>query len=328
MKVLLCVREDYIRNFAGDSMQILKTEQYLTKRGVKVEINSGHITDFTSYDLVHLFNINSTGEMYKYYKLAHRIKNNIVITPSYWNMTKYYESDNDLESIKLWNKCNLYRQEILRGCKKIFACSNTERELLEKDFNVGCGCEVIYSGIEVENEDIPLYNFKDRYKLDNYVLSVGRIAHKKNQLSLSKACSELGITLVLIGNIDDKDYFDKCMSYKNTIYLGFMDSYNIYNAYRFAKTHILPGFVEMPGLSSLEAAAIGCNIVSTSEGCGMEYFKDKALYCNPYDYPSIVKAVENSYKKPKSDRLKRFVLKNYNWENCIDSLNNEYKKLL
>lgn len=328
MNVLLCVREDFLRNFAGDSMQILKTEYYLSRKGVKVDINSGHITDFTSYDLVHLFNINSTGEMYKYYKLAHRYKNNIVISPSYWNMTKYYEFNNDAESIKLWNKCNIYRGEILKGCKKIFTCSNIEKEVLDRDFNVGNQCQVIYNGIEVENEDIPLYNFKDRYKLDKYVLSVGRINHKKNQLDLAKACNELGITLVLIGNVADKEYFDKCMLYKNVVYLGFMDNYNIYNAYRFAKAHILPSFVEMPGLSSLEAAAIGCNIVSTSEGCGYEYFKDKAIYCNPYDYSSIVKAVENSFKKPKNEKLKKHVLRNYSWEHCIDNLYNEYKNLI
>jgi glycosyltransferase involved in cell wall biosynthesis len=328
MKVLLCVREDYLRNFAGDSMQILKTKHYLAKVGVKVDINSGHITNFSAYDLVHLFNINSTGEMYKYYKLAHRFKNNIVISPSYWNMTKYYEFNNDAESIKLWNKCNIYRQEVLRGCKKIFASSNIERDVLYKDFNVGTESVVIFNGVEVENEDIPLYNFKDRYKLDNYALCVGRINHKKNQLSLARACSELGIPLVLIGNVVDKEYFDKCMTFKNVVYLGFMDSYNIYNAYRFAKTHVLPSFVETPGLSSLEAAAIGCNIVSTSEGSGFEYFRDRAVYCDPYDYSTIVKAVEISFNRRKNDKLKRHILKNYNWENCINSLYMEYKKLV
>ena len=62
MKVLLCVRQDYYRNFAVDSMKVIKTAEYLRKLGVTVDINDGGIYDYSSYDIVHLFNIDTAGE--------------------------------------------------------------------------------------------------------------------------------------------------------------------------------------------------------------------------------------------------------------------------
>lgn len=328
MKVLLCVRGDYLKSFAGDSKIVLMTAKYLKKLGATVDINDGYVADYSSYDIVHLFNLTRMGETYKYYRQAHRQKKNVVITPVYWNLNKYYEFNNDVEKIKLWQRSNLYREEILRGCKIIFPGSNLEKDKLVNDFKLDLNYKIIYHGVEVEHEETPLYNLKGRYNLNTYVLCVARITPEKNQLMLADACSRLGVNLVLIGNINDKDYFEKCMRYKNVSHLGFIDSYHIYNAYRFSKLHVLPSFTEIPGLSSLEAAASGCNIISTSEGSAVEYFKDKALYLNPYSDESIISAVEEGLRLKKSDELKRFVLDDYTWEECVKKLYNSYNELL
>jgi glycosyltransferase involved in cell wall biosynthesis len=328
MKVLLCTRQDYNRNFSGDSMLVLKTAKYLAKCNVDVDINNGSVCDYSKYDIVHLFNLTRVGETYKYYKIAKYYKKNIVLSPIYWDMGKYYEYVKDIENIKLWNRCNAYRAEIIKGCKMIYANSNMEVDMLMKHFSTNTAFNVNYYGVEVENEDIPLYSLKHRYELDNYVLCVGRICKIKNQLELVKACNELGIKVVLIGNIADKKYYLECIKYENVIYLGFIDSYNIYNAYRFSKLHVLPGFVETPGFSSLEAAACGCKIVTTSEGCAKEYFEDKAVYCNPYNFDSLVKAVQIAYNQKKNDDLKDMVLQKYTWDKYIEKLCSSYKDIL
>jgi glycosyltransferase involved in cell wall biosynthesis len=328
MRVLLCVRGDYFKSFAGDSKIVLMTAKYLRSLGAEVDINDGFISDYSSYDIVHLFNLTRMGETYKYYKQAHKQKKNIVITPIYWNLEKYYRYKNDIENIKLWEKCRLYREEILKGCCKVYANSNIEKEALSKDFDASLPYCVVPHGVEVEHDDTPLYNLKDRYNLSSYVLCVARITPQKNQLALAKVCDRIGIKLVLIGNINDKAYYDECIKHKNVSYLGFMDSYHIYNAYRFSKLHILPSFMEIPGLSSLEAAASGCSIISTSEGSASEYFKDMALYLNPYDEASISNAIEKGIKQRKNSKLKDYVAGNYNWKRCIEELYKSYKELI
>jgi glycosyltransferase involved in cell wall biosynthesis len=328
MKVLLCVREDYCRNFAGDSMQVIKTAEYLRKLGVTVDINNGGVYDYSGYDIVHLFNIATTGETYRYCKIAHFYKKHTVISPMHWDMKKYNMIKSNVESMKLYERCSSYKEEIFKKSKMILCNSELEKVLIQSEFNVSTECRVIYNGVQVEDEDIPLYNFIERYSLNNYVLSVGRICESKNQLALCDVCYKLGKQLVLIGSGNDNEYIKKCTDYDNVVYLGFMDSYNVYNAYRFAKVHVLPSFVEMPGLSSLEAAASGCNIVTTQEGCASEYFKDMALYCDPYDNDSILKAVKIGFEKRKDSKLKNYVNKNYNFEKSINELYKTYLEIL
>ncbi|MCM0650606.1 glycosyltransferase family 4 protein [Clostridium swellfunianum] len=328
MKVLLCIRGDYMKSFAGDSKIVLMTAKYLRRLGVEVDINDGYISDYSSYDIVHLFNLTRMGETYKYYKQAHRQKKIIVTTPIYGNLKKYYEYRSQLDNIKLWERTSLYREEILKGSNMVLPNSELEKQKLSEDFGINMCCSVIPHGVEIEHDETPLYNLKARYNLNNYVLCVARIHPQKNQLKLAKACSKLGVNLVLIGNINDKTYYNECINYKNVVYLGFMDSYHIYNAYRFSKLHVLPSFMEIPGLSSLEAAASGCNIASTSEGSAEEYFKDYALYLNPYDEESIANVIEAGLKQRKSSKLKNHVLENHSWEKCISQLYGCYNKLL
>lgn len=328
MKVLLCVRQDYYRNFAVDSMKVIKTAEYLRKLGVTVDINDGGIYDYSSYDIVHLFNIDTAGETYRYYKIAHYYKKNLVISPMHWDMKKYHMINNEIESMKLYEKCSSYKEEILKKSNAIICNSELEKELIQSEFHVKVDFEVIYNGVEVENDDIPLYNFKDRYNLNNYVLCVGRISESKNQLALCRVCAELGKQLVLIGNVNDNEYLKECTNFKNVVHLGFMDNYNVYNAYRFAKVHVNPSFVGMPGLSSLAAAASGCSIVSTKEGCAKEYFKEMAIYCNPYDNKSIYDAVKSGFEKRKGSDLKNYVNHNYNYEKLTNDLYKVYLQIL
>lgn len=329
MKVLLCIRNDYYRNFAGDSMQVIKTAQYLTKMGLEVDINDGGIIDYSSYDIIHLFNLTRIKDAYSYYKIAKAYnKKNIVLSSVYWDLKKYYNHVNDVESIKLWNKCKPYRLEILKGCKMVYPNSKEEGDIIKKEFGNSIPYTVTYNGAEIEDEEVALYNFKERYQLNNYVLCVGRICHRKNQLALAKVCNDLELQLVLIGSINDKEYFNKCINYSNVRYLGFMDSYNIYNAYKSCKIHVLPSFVETPGLSSLEAAAAGCNIVSTIEGSTFEYFNNMAEYCSPYKDKSIAEAIIDADKKPQNDILKKHILENFTWEKCIKELYDSYNQII
>lgn len=328
MKVLLCTRQDYLKKFSGDSKLVIKTAEYLNKMGIQTTINTGCICDYSEYDIVHLFNLNKVGETLKSFRNANDFKKPIILSPEYFNLRNYYNYNGYEEKLKLWESANAYRKEILRGASRVIVNSNMEKESIKRDFKVYKPYSVIYKGVEAEDEELPLYNFRERYELNTYVLSVGNISPKKNQLYLAKACKDLGVQLVLIGNVKDKEYLKQCEKYGNVVYLGFMDNYNIYNAYRFAKVHALPGYVELPGFSSLEAAASGCNIVSTEEGNAKEYFKDMAFYSNPYDYESLYNALESALKKRKNDVLKQYVKENYSWQKYSEELYKVYRSCL
>ncbi|MEG0773167.1 glycosyltransferase [Clostridium sp.] len=329
MKVLLCARGDYLKNTAGDTTILLKMYDYLKVLGVEVDIAcSDEDYDYASYDIIHLFDIKSIFDTYKHFKAAYNLKCKIVISPLYFDMSNFYNHIKDMDRLKLWNSCKIYREEMLSKSKLIICSSHYEKKALSKDFNFRGKCKVIHNGIDLEYEDIPLYNFKERYNLNNYVLSVGRICNSKNQLLLSKVCKELELTLVLIGPITEKKYLRKCLEYDNVKYLGFMDDYNVYNAYKFARVYAIPSFVEVTTLSSLEAAASGCNIVVTEEGASKEYFKDMGIYCNPYDELCVKEAIMKGYEKRKDNNLKDYIAANFTWKKAIEDIYNSYLELM
>lgn len=328
MKVLLCIRNDYSRNFGGDCTQLLMTAKYLRKKGNEVDINNGCITDYSNYDIVHLFNLTTIWDTYKYFKIAHSYKKNIVLTPLYWNLKQYYNFIKDIDAAKLWDKCRAYTKEILAGCKMIYPNSYMEKHQITNEFGHSIPCKVIYNGVDILNDETPLYNFKDRYNLDDYILCVGRIMPLKNQLTLAKVCSDLNHKLILIGNVSNKMYFHQCLEYNNVMYLGFLDNYNIYNAYRFARAHVMPSYVEISGISSLEAGATGCNIVSTDNGSAREYFNNLAYYFSPFEENSLYDVIESAYKKPKDNKLKDYIINKYSWKAYADELNDSYMELM
>ncbi|MBE6069239.1 MAG: glycosyltransferase [Clostridium lundense] len=327
MKVLFCMRSDYYRNLGEDSMQALKIKKYLKKIGVEVDINYGQIEDYSSYDIVHLFNLKIMGETYKHYKIARYYKKNIVITPLYWDQNQYYNYINDLEGIKLWDRSKIYRQKILKGCKMVFPSSLMEEEFIKGEFGKSTPCNIIHGGVEVPGDEIPLYNFKGRYNLDNYVLSAGRISKKNNQIALAEACDKLGMKLVLTGSVRDKEYLNKIMTFKNVLYLGGMDEYDRYNAYKFAKLYVNSSFAEIVPIYSLEAAVSGCNMLCTHQGSSIEYFSDMIDYCSPYDLDSIVQGLQIGVKKKKDKKLRNHIIENYNWQKVAKDLYESYLKI-
>jgi len=320
IKVLLCIRKNYLTDLAGDSIQLITTANYLRENGITADINNGDIVDFAPYDIIHLFNLTRISETYDFFNTAKASKKPIVITPIYWDLSKYYKHNDDIDRLALWDRYKKFRQEILEGCSMIYPSSNAEMELIKNEYGENLPCTVLYNCIKD--------SFKyDRSKREPFVLCVSRIGARKNQLILSKVCNDIGVKLILVGEANNKEYLKKCLEYENVSYRGFYNQSDLINLYKLAKVHALCSFVETPGLSSLEAAACGCNIVSTIEGSTKEYFGAFAFYCNPYDEKSIYEAVNKALATKNKPKLSKSIRRNFKVDNCLDTLYESYKKV-
>ena len=98
--------------------------------------------------------------------------------------------------------------------------------------------------------------------------------------------------------------------------------------YRKAKVHVLASWHETCGLSSLEAAAMGCNIVITEKGFTREYFGDDAFYCNPAHPESIFNAVEKAAQSDCQEHLQQKILQHYTWQKAAASTLTAYQQSL
>jgi glycosyltransferase involved in cell wall biosynthesis len=98
--------------------------------------------------------------------------------------------------------------------------------------------------------------------------------------------------------------------------------------YAAAKVHVLASWMETTGLSSLEAGAMGCNLVITDKGDTREYFGDRAFYCDPSSVQSIRDAIVNAYNAPVEPDLRERILNNFVWKKAADKTLEGYKTIV
>jgi glycosyltransferase involved in cell wall biosynthesis len=155
-------------------------------------------------------------------------------------------------------------------------------------------------------------------KNDKLVISVARIEGIKNQLNLIKALNGTAYKLLIIGAPAPNQvcYYNMCKkTAKNNItFIDHLPQHELVTYYEKAKVHVLPSWFETTGLSSLEAAAMGCNVVITDKGDAKEYFGDDGFYCDPASPLSIYDAVEKAASAPLNISLKDRVQRHYSWK--------------
>ena len=226
---------------------------------------------------------------------------------------------------------------VIQNSDVLLPNSEMEMEVIRKDFSLNKKYKVAVNAVDKKfyyaSPEVFLENY-GKYGLinNNFILCVSRIEDRKNILNFIKAVNDIGIKTIIIGKSSpsQKNYYIKCknIANQNIVFLDHIAHDDLPSAYAAAKVHVLPSWYETPGLSSLEAGLSGCNIVSTDRGSTKEYFKDFAEYCNPSSIDSIKKAVIKAFHKPKDDRLKIYILKNYTWDRTAEETLEAYKMLL
>lgn len=166
------------------------------------------------------------------------------------------------------------------------------------------------------------------------VLCVARIEGRKNQLRLIEALRGTGLTLVLAGRPTPNQarYVAKVReaaeSSGNAHFLGGVSDETRRALYALARVHVLPSWMETTGLSSLEAAVMGCSVVVSPNGDTREYFGEDAEYCDPGDPESIRDAVLRAYDLPASTNLVKRIRTEFTWENTAGAAHEAYQRLL
>lgn len=328
MKALLCARNGFEKNMAGDTVQIKITAGYLRSKGIAADITQGETPDMSPYDLVHIFGLAPIEDIYEIYAAAKEKGKRTVISPIFWDLEKYYQFTGSEDRLYLLKKFKPFRKEIVLGCDMVYVSGKAEYESLREDIGTG------FPFLTVRNGVSPYFLSSDKSaggaaekQRERFVLCAARVCPRKNQLALAKACGSINMGLLLAGSIGNKEYLAKCLECKNVKYAGELDGKSLAELYCRAHLHALTGFVETPGLSNLEAAAQGCEIISTEYGGAKEYFGGLASYCDPYDGNSITNAVIAGLQNRHQPELCEHVRENFNWEKCLEPLAESYLKI-
>ena len=356
MKVALITRSTLYSVPGGDTVQVRETARHLGDIGVTAEIKlAGDDIDYGRYDLLHFFNLTRPADILFHSKKAHKPFVVSTILCNYSEYDKHHRKGigslfsflpgdriEYLKTIGRWlkggdklaSKEYLWKGQrrsiirILKNAGMILPNSLSEYERIAHTYPCKADYTIVPNGVDTHlfQRD----NFKGRD--DKMVLCVARIEGIKNQLNLIKALNDTLFKLYLIGSYapNQKAYYDECrnIASSNIIFIDHVPQNELVKYYQQAKVHVLASWFETTGLSSLEAAVMGCNIVITDKGDAKEYFGTNAFYCDPEEPQSILKAVETASETRYSEDLHDTILEKYTWKQAAIQTYNAYQQTI
>jgi glycosyltransferase involved in cell wall biosynthesis len=356
MKVAFITRSTLNTVPGGDTVQIMQTAHSLSKLGVTVDIKRADETiDYAEYDLLHFSNIIRPADILSHVRKAKKPYLISTILVDYSAYDKHhrkgigriftYLSADTIEYLKtiarwalgrdglsspdyLWKGQRSSIIELLKGASMILPNSTSEYERIKARYGYTPDYEIVPNGIDPAMFNHDISTPKD----NNLVICVARIEGIKNQLNLIKALNNTHFKLLLIGSYSPNqyDYYKECRdtAAANIEFIDHIPQDQLLKYYSQAKVHVLPSWFETTGLSTIEGAAMGCNIVITDKGDTRCYFEDDAYYCDPASPESILQAIETASTASYDESFGRKIATKYTWQQAAFHTLSAYQSVL
>ncbi|MFO7974753.1 MAG: hypothetical protein R6V12_08970 [Candidatus Hydrogenedentota bacterium] len=237
----------------------------------------------------------------------------------------------------------LYNVPVLKTATVCVAASHREARTMQRDAP-GCKTEVVFWDVpfmaaqeEVSDEFLKLTGLAR----GEYILQVGRLETRKNQLATVLATKNLDMPLVLIATKGYQSWYDLLVvnagaKHRKAPTLLISEEHPtqliggatriiqmpggrrlsercLLSAYANCGLHLHPAFWEAPGYTYLEAAKAGVHTVASEWGnladyCEFggndKYMGDRFTYVCPYNLPQIEAAVKDNFGRKVSKDLK------------------------
>lgn len=356
LNVAFVARSTLYSSPGGDTVQIDRTAAYLRLSGLRVDIyTTDREIDYEAYDLFHYFNIIRPGDIL--YHIG-RTDKPFVVSPIFVDYSEYerkcrggmaglvfrlvgncgseylkcllrwLKNGERIRSTRYWlqGHCHSIRY-ILQRCAAILPNSNSEYRRLRAAFAYKGSGYIVPCAVD-------LATFRkncDQGRQANLILCVGRIEGRKNQLSLIRALKGSDYELVIIGQSSPNHtaYYEACKAAADETvrFVSHISQAALQEYYHRAKVHVLPSWFETAGLSSLEAAFCGCNIVVGDRGDVRDYFGEDAWYCDPGQIGSIRRAIDEAVAAACGNNLQQRIETEFNWANAASRTRDCYADL-
>ncbi len=174
---------------------------------------------------------------------------------------------------------------------------------------------------------------------ENYILCVGRIEPRKNQLSIISAVEKLResldkpLQLVFVGKLSSQIHHEYVYRFNTQLkkhsWIKHIHEvpYDVMpDIFKHAKVGVSASWFESTGLTSLEALFCKTNAVASGDRA-KEYLGEFASYCKPDDIKSITKAIKIAFLASRPD-ISSQMLSEYTWENAAKKTLKVYTDVL
>ena len=327
--------------YGGAEVQLERTRESLVRLGVTVDLYSQWDREVLDrVDILHWFHIDPSS--IEILRIARQRGLKVVISAIFWPRRPWLEP--------LWTRVSglpkkfgipltsyfAMARDTLRLADIVIASSKSEANHIKRIFGIPeKRLRVVPVGVSPDFARASPELFISKYGLRDFVLCVGRVEPRKNQLRLLQALRNSGIPIVIIGDcLIRPEYYKRCqeISYPGVHFLGRLDHKDpvLASAYAAARVLALPSLLETPGLVALEGALAGCRLAVTTIGNTHEYFQHYAQYVNPRSISSIRKGILKAYQmdQKRVQDLRELILNTYTWDAVGQSIASIYNELL
>jgi glycosyltransferase involved in cell wall biosynthesis len=360
---------------AGDRVQIEQTAANLKKLGVDVEIKTGIVKDLSQYDIVHVFQLDWNLESYFQIKEAKKQNKIVVFSPIHHNIDELKKFDDEfvfdfrrVSKVLFKDQFNrdLFKEfyrvlfkpsrlwiviyaafhgvknmsiSALKNSDIILVQTDNEAKDLRRTFGVDIKCEIVKNGVSELYREKNFDTQTSPIGIRDYIICVGRIEPRKNQLSVIQAVhklrkeSNLDLQLLFIGAKAKNKHFEYTSIFDNYLkenswikHISIVPYDQMPRYYYFAKVGVSASWFETTGLTSIEALFCGANAVAAGERA-KEYLGNYASYCDPSNIDSIKEAILKEFQSSRTVLPQEF-RNEYTWENTAKSTLAVYNKLL
>ena len=351
MKVLFITRPTVFSGPGGDTVQLQNTAAALAKFGVDVHLSESIKPSLDGFDLVHFFNLRNPQDLLHNVRRVKKAGIPSVLSTIWGSylegdratrnglqgfISKNF-SEHSVEYAKAMARVlvngNFHsgmlqyflaghltsQKEICKSVDVLLPNSPTELARVRDDMSVPGKAGVVVNN--AVNSSIFSYDdvfvTKEFEKYNGFVVSAARIEPRKCQLELIKACNLINQPLLVVGrpSPNSAEYYRKCkeVAGSNIHFLEQVDHTTLAQIFKACSVHALVSWMETPGLSSLEAGAMGCNLVVTEKGDTRFYFGENAEYVDPASVESIAQGLLRAIKRNPNPEFRHQIVNEFNW---------------
>ena len=337
MRVLfLCYPALGLRS-GGLQIQIETTAKQLTACGVEVVRYDPWRNQLDQIDVCHVFSLD--GSVLAHAQQAREMNKPVVVSPVF----NAFEAPLWQLRLKAWGSRHLpgvysdlrRARSLLRCADRVLPLNGEEQNLLVRVLGAAAErCQVVPNGINRALAEGDPSLIEQRHGVKRYVLEVGSIELRKNQLNLIRAMSGSAHDLVLVGTAKESDqaYHRLCLEAAgpNVKWLGQLPHGDplLASAYAGAHLFVLPSYSEVMPLCVYEAASAGCRIIVSRNVPVADAIRPYVESVAPDDPRALAAAIERNMKQPADPRLREAALRMPTWADVARQIRAVYEAAL
>ncbi len=298
MKIKFLPYQPHSFAFGGFEIQMLSTFNAIKQLGINVSKLDVWDRD-DNFDILHCWGLDMANYENVYW--AKRAKKKVVVTA----LLNYYESN--IQKFKFHLSSFIYKQrlikEMLPNIDTVVVVNEKQAEVCYRYLKIPAHKVCIIPNVVDEK----FFNYKPREDLKNgYILAVGNICNRKNQVNLAISCADDKIPLFLIGKVlnGEEKYADELNSIikqsDNITWVKGLkeNSDELIEYFANCTALALPSFAEQQPIALLEGAVLRKPLIIADKAYARQKYYHNSQLVNPDSISSIKTGLKNVLVNP------------------------------